>query len=91
VKSLRAEDALQVVFRPYVTEKTFDMLERQNKIVFLVDVKASKTKIKQAVETLYDVKVQSVNTSFTITGKKAYVRLAPESPASDLASKLGLV
>jgi large subunit ribosomal protein L23 len=88
---MRAEDALEVVLRPYVTEKTFDLLERQNKIVFLVNVKASKDKIKQAIETLYDVKVQSVNTSFTITGKKAYVRFAPESPASDLASKLGLV
>ncbi len=88
---MRAEDALQVVLRPYVTEKTFDLLERQNKIVFLVNGKASKNKIKQAVETLYDVKVQSVNTSITITGKKAYVRLAPESLAGDLASKLGLV
>jgi large subunit ribosomal protein L23 len=88
---MRAEDALEVVIRPYVTEKTFDLLERQNKIVFLVDVKASKGKIKQAVETLYDVKVQSVNTSFGVIGKKAYVRLSPESPASDLASKLGLV
>ncbi|MDH2901876.1 MAG: 50S ribosomal protein L23 [archaeon] len=88
---MRAEDALEVVLRPYVTEKTFDLLERQNKIVFLVNGKASKNKIKQAVETLYDVKVQSVNTSITITGKKAYVRLAPESLASDLASKLGLV
>jgi large subunit ribosomal protein L23 len=88
---MRAEDALEVVLRPYVTEKTFDLLERQNKIVFLVNGKASKNKIKQAVETLYDVKVQSVNTSITITGKKAYVRLSPESLASDLASKLGLV
>jgi large subunit ribosomal protein L23 len=88
---MRAEDALQIVIRPYVTEKTFDLLERQNKIVFLVDIRASKGKIRQAVETLYDVKVQSVNTALTITGKKAYVRLAPESVASDLASKLGLV
>lgn len=88
---MQAEDALEIVLRPYVTEKTFDLIERQNKIVFLVDSKASKQKIKQAIETLYEVKVQSVNTTFTVTGKKAYVRLAPESPASDLASKLGLV
>ncbi|MHB1909513.1 MAG: 50S ribosomal protein L23 [Nitrososphaerales archaeon] len=88
---MRPEDALNVVFRPYVTEKTFDLIERHNKIVFLVDSKASKGKIKQAVETLYDVKVRSVNTSVTIVGKKAYVRLEDDSPASDLASKLGLV
>jgi large subunit ribosomal protein L23 len=88
---MQAEDALAIVLRPYVTEKTFDLIERQNKIVFLVDNRASKKTIKQAIETLYEVKVASVNTSFTIIGKKAYVRLAPESPAGDLASKLGLV
>ncbi|MGI0078768.1 MAG: 50S ribosomal protein L23 [Nitrososphaerales archaeon] len=88
---MRPEDALQIVLRPYVTEKTFDMLERQNKIVFLVSNKASKQSIKQAVQTLYDVKVQTVNTAITVTGKKAYVRLSTESSASDLASKLGLV
>ena len=88
---MRAEDALEVVLRPYVTEKTFDLLERQNKIVFLVDPKASKVKIKQAIEILYEVRVQSVNTAITVIGKKAYVRLSPESPATDLASKLGLV
>ena len=88
---MRPEDALQIVLRPYVTEKTFDMLERQNKIVFLVTNKSSKQRIKQAIETLYAVKVQTVNTAITLTGKKAYVRLSAESSASDLASKLGLV
>ncbi len=88
---MRPEDALLVVIRPYVTEKSFDLIERQNKICFLVNAKASKGKIKAAIETLYQVKVQTVNTAITITGKKAFVRLAPESSASDLASKLGLV
>ncbi len=88
---MRPEDALKVVLRPYVTEKTFDLIERQNKICFLVDIKASKQKIKSAIETLYQVKVQSVNTSITVYGKKAFVRFSAESSASDLASKLGLV
>ncbi len=88
---LSPQDALKIVLRPYVTEKTFDMIERQNKICFLVEPKASKGKIKDAIETLYQVKVSSVNTAITIIGKKAFVRLAPESLAGDLASKLGLV
>jgi large subunit ribosomal protein L23 len=88
---LNPEDALKVVYRPYVTEKTFDLIERQNKICFLVDIKASKKKIKSAIETLYQVRVASVNTAITIIGKKAFIRLAPESSATDLASKLGLV
>lgn len=88
---MNPEDALTVIIRPYVTEKTFDLIERQNRLCFLVDMKASKKKIKNAIETLYQVKVASVNTAITIIGKKAFVRFAPESSATDLASKLGLV
>jgi large subunit ribosomal protein L23 len=88
---MRPEDALKIVLRPYVTEKTFDLIERQNKLVFLVDARASKSRIRRAIETLYEVKVQTVNTAITVVGKKAYVKLAPENPASDLASKLGLM
>jgi large subunit ribosomal protein L23 len=91
VLELNPQDALKIVLRPYVTEKTFDQIERQNKICFLVDEKASKKQIRNAIETLYQVKVMSVNTAITITGKKAFVRFSPESQASDLASKLGLV
>jgi large subunit ribosomal protein L23 len=88
---LSPQDALKIIIRPYVTEKTFDQVERQNKICFLVDLKASKKKIKSAIETLYEVRVASVNTAITVIGKKAFVRFAPESSATDLASKLGLV
>lgn len=88
---MQPEDALRVVIRPYVTERTFDMIEKQNKLVFIVADTANKRTIKDAVETLYDVDVASVKTANTMTGKKAYVRLAPESSATDLASKLGLV
>lgn len=91
MRRLQPEDALKVVIRPYVTEKTFDLIERQNKLVFIVDSEANKRKIKAAVETLYEVDVESVRTANTMAGKKAYVRLAPESSATDLASKLGLV
>lgn len=88
---MRVEDALRIIKRPYATEKTFSLIEKENKIVFIVDEKASKKAIKQAVEILYDVKVDSVNTANTIYGKKAYVKLSKENPATDLATKLGLV
>ncbi len=88
---MRPEDALRIVIRPYVTERTFDMIEKQNKLVFIVAATADKRAIKAAVETLYDVDVASVKTANTMIGKKAYVRLEPESSATDLASKLGLV
>ena len=88
---MRLEDAQKIVFRPYVTERTFDQIARENKICFLVDMHASKTQISNAIEALYEVKVRTVNTSRTIIGKKAFVRLSPDESATDLATKLGLV
>ncbi len=88
---MRYEDAHRIIIRPYVTEKTFDLIEKQNKLVFIVDWDTGKRAIKQAVETLYGVKVDVVNIAKTIYGKKAYIRLDKESSAADVAAKLGLV
>jgi large subunit ribosomal protein L23 len=88
---LRLEDALKVVKRPYVTERTFDQIERENKLCFIVSDRATKKQVAAAVEALYEVKVERVNTARTIKGKKAFVRLSPESSAAELATKLGLV
>jgi large subunit ribosomal protein L23 len=88
---LRLEDALKVVKRPYVTERTFDQIERENKLCFIVSDRATKKQVAAAVEALYEVKVERVNTARTIKGKKAFVRLSPENSAAELATKLGLV
>jgi large subunit ribosomal protein L23 len=88
---LRLEDAQKIIFRPYITERTFDQIARENKICFMVDNKASKTQIANAIEALYEVKVRAVNTMRSVGGKKAFVRLIPEDSATDLATKLGLV
>lgn len=88
---MRLEDAQKIVIRPYVTERTFDQIARENKICFMVENKASKTQIASAIEALYEVKVSTVNTLRGLGGKKAFVRLDPENSATDLATKLGLV
>ena len=88
---MRLEDAQKLVIRPYITERTFDQIARENKVCFMVDDRATKSQIASAIEALYDVKVREVNTLRSIGGKKAFVRLVPESSASDLATKLGLV
>lgn len=88
---MRLEDAQKIIFRPYITERTFDQIARENKICFMVDNKASKTQISSAIEALYEVKVRAVNTMRSVGGKKAFVRLVPEDSATDLATKLGLV
>lgn len=88
---MRLEDAQKIIVRPYVTERTFEQIEKENKLCFIVDDRATKEQIERAVEALYEVKVTNVNTARTIKGKKAFVRLDPKNSASELASKLGLV
>ena len=50
-----------IIKAPIITEKTTE-LAQQNTYVFSVDVKANKTHIKQAIENIFNVKVESVNT-----------------------------
>jgi large subunit ribosomal protein L23 len=88
---VRLEDAQKILKRPYVTERTFDQIERENKLCFIVDEKVSKTQVANAVQALYEVKVEAVNTCRTVRGKKAFVRLSEAGKAADLATKLGLV
>jgi large subunit ribosomal protein L23 len=54
-------DARYLIKKPLVTEKTTKMME-ENKYCFLVDPKANKTQIRQAVEQIFNVKVKAVNT-----------------------------
>ena len=88
---MRLEDAQKLIIRPYITERTFDQIARENKLCFMVDDKASKKQIASAIEAIYEVKVRDVNTMRSVGGKKAFVRLVPEDSATDLATKLGLV
>ncbi|WP_457556680.1 50S ribosomal protein L23 [Candidatus Harpocratesius sp.] len=80
-----------IIKKPLVTENTFDLIEDQNKIVFIVDRKANKYQIKEAIEKLYNVQVAKVNTLINTEGtKKAFVKLHPDYSAADLAIKLGI-
>ena len=85
-------DPHEVILYPLVTEKVMGLVERENKLVFVVDIRAGKKDIKRAVEELFDVKVESVRTLITPKGlKKAYVKLKSEYSASDLAARLGIL
>jgi large subunit ribosomal protein L23 len=61
VAEYNPRDLADLVLRPIVTEKATMLLE-QNKYVFEVILKATKPEIKAAIESLFEVKVQSVNT-----------------------------
>ncbi|MFO8035987.1 MAG: 50S ribosomal protein L23 [Anaerolineales bacterium] len=51
-----------ILHRPILTEKSSHQYAKLNQYVFEVDLKASKSMIKEAVETLFDVQVEKVNT-----------------------------
>ena len=61
-----------IIKAPIVTEKSAKLAQESNTITFSVDTKANKTQIKQAVEKIFNVKVESVNT-VTVRPKKKRV------------------
>ncbi|CAD5243581.1 50S ribosomal protein L23 [Thermococcus camini] len=84
-------DPYKVIVKPVVTEKAVAMIENENKLTFIVDRRATKQDIKNAVEAMFDVKVEKVTTLVTMKGeKKAYVKLKPEYSASEVAARIGL-
>ena len=86
---------IEIIKAPVITEKT-NNLSSNNVYVFKVDRKANKTEIKQAIESIFNVKVESINTSnshpkkkrvgkytgMTNKYKKAIVKLAKGSTIS---------
>jgi len=85
-------DINEIIFYPLMTESASMMVEKENKLLFVVNLKAGKSDIKKAVEELYEVKVSKVNLLVTPQGlKKAFVKLSPEFKASDVAIKLGIL
>ena len=85
-------DPYETIRYPIMTEVTSRILEAENKLVFVVNKKATKRDIKVAVEELYDVVVDKVNSMITPEGKKkAFVKLHPDYKAVDVAIKLGIL
>ncbi|MCI5775155.1 MAG: 50S ribosomal protein L23 [Aerococcus sp.] len=54
---MHAED---VIIRPVITEKSMDAMD-EDKYTFEVSIHASKSRVRQAIEELFDVKVKNVN------------------------------
>ncbi|MDR0841368.1 MAG: 50S ribosomal protein L23 [Christensenellaceae bacterium] len=86
------QNAHDIIIRPVLTEKSYDFLPSKV-YTFIVDKKASKTEVKQAVEEVFGVKVDSVHTVNVLgkikrqgahegrrpSVKKAYVKLKKDS------------
>jgi large subunit ribosomal protein L23 len=96
------KSAYQIIRKPIITEKGLDAKESQGTLVFAVAQKATKTEIKEAVQQVFKVKVDTVRTANfpgkerrrgKFTGyrpdwKKAYVRLKAGEKMPEYAQNL---
>jgi len=94
-------NAREIIVRPLVTEKTIKTEETQNTVVFEVAKNTNKIAVRQAVEEIFNVKVESVNivnvkprekrmgryVGMTKAVKKAYVKLKDGYSINVLADK----
>ncbi len=81
---------MNVLIYPIGTEKAMNLIEKNNTITYVVDMRSTKKEIKEEFEKRFNVKVEKVN---TVIGKvkKAYIKLEKGFNARDIAIKLKLV
>lgn len=75
-------NSFQVLKKPVMSEKSNKLREARKQYVFAVDLKASKTDVSRAIETVYGVKVAKVQTLITrgkVRRKGAHVSLGSKT------------
>ncbi len=80
-----------MILKPVTSEKAVRLLDAENVLVFEVGRSDKKENIKKYVEKSFEVKVDTVRTLIRQNKKFAYVRLAKENLAIDVATKLGMI
>lgn len=73
------------------TEKAVRLIELNNTLVLEVDRRKSKTELKKEIEDMFNVKIDSINTSIQLNKKIAYLKLNKNNPAIDIATKFGMI
>eukprot|EP00818_Percolomonas_sp_WS_P010179 CAMPEP_0117451148 /NCGR_PEP_ID=MMETSP0759-20121206/8853_1 /TAXON_ID=63605 /ORGANISM="Percolomonas cosmopolitus, Strain WS" /LENGTH=147 /DNA_ID=CAMNT_0005243729 /DNA_START=63 /DNA_END=506 /DNA_ORIENTATION=- len=87
----RALDKFAVLVRPVTSDRAVRLMENTNTLVFITHLKAHKKQIKRAFSDMYQVKIERVNTLITPRGeKKAFIKVNKDTPAIDIASKIGI-
>ena len=80
----------RIILHAYVTEKSMDEMERQNKLEFVVDRRANREEIRRAVEETYQCKVAKVTVKIVRSGKIATVRFTKDFSAEDIGGRAGV-
>jgi large subunit ribosomal protein L23 len=84
-------DPYNIIIKPQLTEKSMNAIDYNNELTFVVRRTANRSQIKLAFEELFAVKVERVNTQINSRGVKlAYLKLAEEHSAEDIAVKMGV-
>ncbi|WP_337860267.1 50S ribosomal protein L23 [Ferroplasma sp.] len=81
---------MDYVISPVVTEKTTLMMEKENKLTFIVDRRGRKAEIKKEIEERFDVKVVSLNILITKKGKKVIAKLSDNYSAEEIGGRIGI-
>lgn len=85
-------DNYSIIKYPLSTEKSIRLMESENKLIFVVNKKATKKEVKKAIEDMFKVKIDDVNTFVNADGeKRAYIKFSSKNPAIDIATQLGLM
>jgi len=85
-------DPWTILLYPLLTEKAIGKIESENKLVFIVNRKSNKKQIKWATEKAFNVKVVNVKILIDRKGrKKAWIKLSKEYPATEIATRLGML
>jgi len=80
-----------IIEHPLVTEQAMNEMDFKNKLLFVVDIDATKPEIREEIQDRYDVVVDDVNTQVTSKGnKKATVTLSDDDDATEIASRIGV-
>jgi len=83
---------MEALMYPIATEKAINMIERNNVITYMVDLRCKKGQIKKEFEDLFKVKVEKVNVEIEPRNRKrAYIKINKQFKASDIALRLKLV
>jgi len=81
-----------IIKYPLSTEKSIRLMESENKLIFVVDKHTTKKEIKKAIEEMFKVEVERVNTFVNAEGeKRAYIKFSTKNPAIDIATQMGLM
>jgi len=79
-----------VLLHPYVTEKTLNLMEVHNSLVFAVREGSTKPQIKWAFEMMFEVKVDSIKVKHGKFGKHAIIKLGEGYNAEDIGMRIGI-